>query len=161
MVTSELLYAVFRSIVGAHVTDVSFHHDTNKLKDRSASVAFPACFWNLPTSGMYRPGESDVYFDTFTLSMLFLEQTASDRGADEMLAAHSRMELIAKQCFVRFHDLYLSDTTTFEGQAVDCELVGNPSFTPIYDEGTAMLTGVDLSFTVRSMQPVCVDSYFA
>ena len=158
MVTSELLYAVFRAIVTAHVSNVSFFHDTNEILDRSNTVQYPTCGWKLPTAGLVR--EASVYFDTYTLKMLFVDQTASDRSPTEMLDAHARMEAIAKQCWIRFHDLYIVDVNTFEGQEVDVETVKDPVFTPVWDDGETMITGVVLMATVKMGQPECVTTYF-
>ena len=159
MVTSELLYAVFRAIVTAHVSNVSFFHDTNEILDRSNTVQYPTCGWKLPTAGLVR--EASVYFDTYTLKMLFVDQTASDRSPTEMLDAHARMEAIAKQCWIRFHDLYIVDVNTFEGQEVDVETVKDPMFTPVWDDGETMITGVMLTATVKTGKPECVTGYFA
>lgn len=159
MVTGELLYRVWEAVVGSHIAGVTFTHDTNKLLDRDAQMKFPACGWKLPTAGLV-PAAS-VYMDSYRISMLFVDQTASDRDPVEMLSAHARMEAIAKQCFIRFSDLYIHETTAFEGVDVDLKLTGNPVFTPMWDDGETMLTGVMLAFTVEANEVECVDAYFA
>jgi hypothetical protein len=158
VVTSELLYSVFRAIVTAHKTGVSFHHDTNEILDRSNTVQYPTCGWKLPTEGLVR--DASVYKDTFTLKMLFVDQTARDRSPTEMMHAHSRMAVIAKHCWIRFHDLYIADTNTFEGEEVDVEVIKEPMLTPVWDDGSTMITGVMLMATVKMGQPECVTTYF-
>ena len=152
------MFSVWEAIVLSHKAGVSFHHDTNQILDRDAQLNWPACFWTLPTAGLVRAGE--VYTDGYKFSLLFADQTASDRSPTEMMTAHARMEAIAKQCFIRFSDLYIVDSTTFEGELVDLELVGNVSITPVWDESGTMFTGVALSFSVKATQVECVDTYF-
>jgi len=158
VVTAELLYRAFGAVVSAHSARVSYIHDTNKILDRDSSVNWPACGWKLPTVGLQSAG--DVYFDTYTISLLFVEQTASDRSSLEMLAAHAKMEAIAKQCFLRFANLYIHDTTAFEGVDIDLELIRDVLMTPVWDDGETMLTGVVLSFTVKAEKVECIDAYF-
>lgn len=158
MVTAELIYRAFEAVVTSHKAGVSFVHDTNKILDRETGLSFPAAGWKLPTSGLSRTAE--VYFDTYTLSVLFVDQTATDRSAEDMLQAHARMEVIAKQCVVRFSDLYITNTTAFQGVDIDLELLSDPVFTPVYDDDETMLTGVVLSMTVKAEAVECIDTYF-
>jgi hypothetical protein len=160
MVTADLLHDAWRAIVTAHRAGVAFSHDTNKILDRATDVAWPACFWQLPTMGAVQ--DADILRPTFKIDLMFLDQTASDRAALEMLDAHARMAAIAIQCWTRFHDLYVVDTNTVEGVALDLAVTGSPSLTPVWDDGPTMLTGVRLTATLRDAGPVeCVDAYFA
>jgi len=159
MLAPDLLFSVWEDIVTSHVADVSFYHDTNRLLDRAEGTAWPACFWALPSMTLQK--DAEVYRPVYRLSMLFLDQTATDRSPTDMLDAHSRMASIAAQCWVRFSDLYLVDSGTFEGANVDVELVGNPVFTPVYDDDTTMLTGVRLEASLKDTSaPYCVTGYF-
>lgn len=160
MVTADLLHDAWRAIVTAHRAGVSFSHDTNKILDRATDVAWPACFWTLPTAGAIK--QAEVLQRTFKLDMMFLDQTASDRSSPEMMRAHSRMVEIAFHCWTRFHDLYIVDTNTVEGVALDLAVTGDPTLTPVWDDGPTMLTGVRLTATLRDAGLVeCVDAYFA
>lgn len=160
MVTSELLYSAFGAVVSAYKVSVSYVHDTNKIKDRESGLRFPACCWKLPTPSQQRAGDSDVFDDLFTFNLLFVDQTATDRDSNDMLHAHTRMEVIAKHCVRRFCDLYVEDVNRFEGVDIDLELIGSISYPPVWDDDTTMLTGVAVEFTVKACQPECVDSYF-
>lgn len=142
----------------SYKASVSFHHDTNQVLDRDAQLSWPAAFWTLPTA-VLSPYAS-VYQDGYKFHILFADQTASDRSPIEMMRAHARMEAIAKHCFLRFSDRYITDSTEFEGVLVDLELIGTPTFTPEWDQSGTMYTGVVLSCQVKATQVECVDTYF-
>lgn len=152
------MYRVWEAVVTSYASAVSFHHDTNQVLDRDAQLSWPAAFWTLPTAAL-TPAAS-VYQDGFKFHILFADQTASERSPTEMMAAHARMEIIAKHCFIRFSDLYITSTTEFEGVPIDLELVGNVTFTPEWDQSGTMYTGVAMSFSVKATQVECVDAYF-
>ena len=152
------MYRVWEAVVTSYVSDVSFHHDTNQVLDRDAQLSWPAALWTLPTAAL-SPAAS-VYLDGFKFHILFADQTASDRSPTEMMATHARMEAIAKHCFIRFSDLYINDSTEFQGVLIDLELVGTPTFTPEWDQSGTMYTGVAMSCQVKATQVECVDAYF-
>lgn len=161
MVTAELLYSLFRDVVTSSKAGLSFHHDTNKLLDREAGVKWPACFWKLPNEAMNREGQTTIFQDQFTVSMLFVDQTASERDALEMLHAHTRMSVIAKACVRKVCALYVDSSTEFEGVEIDLDLVGSPTISPIWDDDDSMLTGVELRMTLKDNGPAeCEDIYF-
>lgn len=152
------MYRVWEAVVTSYKSSVSFHHDTNQVLDRDAQLSWPAAFWTLPTAAL-SPAAS-VYQDGYKFHILFADQTASDRSPEEMMRAHARMEAIAKHCFLRFSDRYITDSTEFEGVLIDLELIGTPTFTPEWDQSGTMYTGVVLSCQVKATQVECVDAYF-
>ena len=160
--TADLIREVFQVIVGQHKADVQFLLETNSIKDQlNTNVDYPVCLWILPTETLATEGDSEVLRDSFTVNMLFLDQTASDRSALEMAHAHSRMSVIAKQVIRRFHKRYVVTTTAYQGVDVDFVLDGGITFTPVWDGGTQMRTGVSVSFTVKDQDTEeCVDDYF-
>lgn len=159
VLTTDLLADIWADIVGSYATPLSFTDETNKVKDQDSAITYPVAVWALPTTALQPVAE--VYDKTFALSILFIDQTATDRTATEMRTVHSRMETIANHCWIRFHDFYIASYNTFDGVPIDIELVEAPVFTPVYDEGTSMRTGVALSATVKASGPECVDGYFA
>ena len=159
MVTTDVLYEVWQDIVTRHVAGLSFTHETNVTKDQDAELAYPLAAWKLPTTMSVRVAE--VNFDTFTLSIAFLDRTAADRDGVEMMRIHSRMNAIARQCWQKFHDDYLVSEGSWQGFDVPMEWLSDPVYTPIWDEGTMMRTGVALEVTVRASEVECVDTYFA
>lgn len=162
MRTADVIREVFQQIVGQHKADVSFLLETNSIKDQlNDQVDYPVCLWILPTESISTEGTSEVLRDLFTVNMLFLDQTASDRTALEMAQAHSRMSAIAKQVVRRFHERYVITTTSYQGVDIDFVMEGGYTFTPIWDSGTQMRTGVSVTFTVKDQAiEECVDAYF-
>ena len=159
VLTPDLLADIWADIVGSYAVSLSFTDETNKVKDQDSGITYPVAVWALPTTSLQPVAE--VYAKTFALSILFIDQTATDRSATEMRDAHSRMETIANHCWIRFHNLYIASYNEFDGVVIDIELVEPPVFTPVYDEGTSMRTGVALSATIKASGPECVDGYFA
>lgn len=160
MLTTDVFREVFESLVGSYKADLTFALQTNNVKDeQSTGVDYPVCRWILPTLGDVQ--EAQILRDTFTLNLIFLEQTASDRPAIEMDRAHDRMGVIAKHIVHRFCDLYVFSEGVWQGQALDLSLQGSVTYTPVYDKGTHMLTGVAVSLTVKdNSEAECVDAYF-
>lgn len=160
MLTAELLQKAFKDIVSKLRPDVSFHLETNKILDRTATdVVYPVACWMLPETGLVE--NETVLQDTYTISMLFLDQTASDRSRDERDGTHARMEAIAKAVVRRFHSKYIKDQGSFDGHPLDLVIQGSPRFQPIWDESTDMRTGVALHMTVRDVGVIeCEDIYF-
>jgi hypothetical protein len=170
--TAELLYDIFRQICLNHKAINDFVHETNLVKDEDNTLnKYPLAAWKLPNGGMERLGLSEVLTDTYTVFMAFLDQTATDRSALEMLRAHSRMDIIARQVLRQFSEQYLRGDGEFRpedwpvnttGIATDFELLGNPVLTRIYDTTGQHRTGVELELAIRVKGPVeCVDNYFA
>ena len=159
MVTTELLYRIWEGIVTSHVADVGFTHETAVVKDQDAQLSYPLAAWFLPTTMSVRV--ADVNYTTFTLGLAYVDQTASDRSALEMMQVHARMEAIARQCWQKFHDDYLLMDGEFEGVSVGMEWLNDPVFTPIWDDGTMMRTGVKMEVSVKATDVECIDAYFA
>lgn len=160
MLTTDVLREVWSSIVGSHKAGLTFILQTNAVKDEVHSADYPVCRWLLPTCGQVQ--EAQILRDTYAVSMMFLEQTASDRPTIEMDRAHDRMAGVAKQCFTRFFDLYITrDESEWQGVELSLQMVGSATYTPVYDSTGKMLTGVGLSVTVQDLAPIeCVDTYF-
>ena len=159
VLTTDLLADIWADIVGSYAVSLSFTDETNKVKDQDSSLVYPAAVWALPTTSLQPVAE--VYTKTFALSILFTDQTATDRSATEMRDAHSRMETIANHCWIRFHNLYIASYNEFQGVVIDIELVEPPVFIPWFDEGIGMRTGVFMNATIKASGPECVDGYFA
>lgn len=159
MVTTDVLYEVWQDIVTRHKSLRDFTHETNVTKDQDGQLPYPLAAWKLPTTMSVRVAE--VNFDTFTLSIAFLDRTAADRSGLEMMRIHSRMNAIARQCWQKFHDDYLVNEGSWQGHDVPLEWLTDPVYTPIWDEGTMMRTGVALEVTVKASEVECVDTYFA
>lgn len=159
MLFTEVLRGAWEDIVTSHIGGVSFTVEWNKIKDDSAGMKYPLAAWKPVTTALVERAE--VLQDTYTVSLAFLDRTASGRSADDMLQAHSRMEMIAKQCFKRFHALYIADNGSYQGEPMDMELTADVVFSPVWDSEAYMRTGVVMSFTVASRAPVeCLDTFF-
>ena len=71
------------------------------------------------------------------------------------------MNAIARQCWAKFHQLYINSTGTFEGVELDFSVDGNARFLRIGDVGTMQMTGCILQVTILSGAPTrCEDIYF-
>ena len=112
-------------------------------------------------SGGVQPVDGTAPVDTFNIDVLFLDQTASDRLPDERDGAHDRMDAVARQCWRRYAELYVVDTSAFDGVDLDFALDAAAVFQPVYDDGTKMMTGVRLTVTlVATSNDTCMDDYF-
>lgn len=161
MLTPDVLREVFQDIVLKHKGGIGFTLETNKVLDQNTTdLSYPIAAWVLPTEGLIP--SSEILQDTITVNMLFLDQTGSDRTAPERDGAHARMSAFAKHVARRFHSRYLiRSDAKWQGQPVDLTLQGEVSFTPIYDDGTTMRTGVAMTMTlVNGAQAECEDAYF-
>lgn len=159
MLTTDVLREVWQDIVSRHKGGVSFTLETNKVLDQDSSVKYPAAAWVLPATGLIQ--DAQILEETYTLNMLFVDQTDRSRPSEQRDGAHARMDAIAKQCFQRFFDLYIVNEGAWEGQPVDMTLQGPPVFTPIFDDGVMQRTGVAMTCTLKSTGKVeCVDAYF-
>ncbi len=159
MLTTDVLREVWQDIVSRHKTGVSFTLETNKVLDQDPSVSYPCAAWVLPTTGLIQSNE--ILQETYTLNVLFVEQTDATRPAVQRDGAHARMDAVGKQCFARFFELYIQQEGTWQGQDVDLSLQGAPIFTPIFDDGVMQRTGVAMTCTIKSnAAPECVDDYF-
>lgn len=160
MLTTDVLREVFQDIVGKHKAGVSFTLETNKVLDQNTNdLKYPCAYWVLPNEGLVPSAE--ILQDSFTINMLFLDQTGSDRRPIQRDGAHARMGAIAKQVFRRFHQEYIAQQGSWQGQPLDLLLEGTVLITPIYDDGTMQRTGVALTATLTSAGTVeCEDIYF-
>jgi len=163
VVTTDVLFEIFRDLatrfrVGA--SGLAFTHETNKVKDEDSSLSYPLCVWYLPATTTVDFAE--VTADTVTLRMEFIDQTDKDRTAIEMMRKHSAMNVAGRIIWKKFYKDYLVNEGEWDGYPVDLSRFGPAVFTPIWDEGTMMRTGVALEVTIRVDGPVeCVDTYFA
>lgn len=159
MLSVDVIRQVWENIVTSHKTGITFLSNWNAVKDDRTDLSYPVAFWG-PLSTTLVPN-AEVLSKTFSIDMLFLDQSRSDRPNSERDGHHARMDTIAEQCWTRFHDLYLVNNGTWQGVNVDLEVIGAPTFSPVYDEGTQMRTGVRMTANVRDIAaPDCVDPYF-
>lgn len=160
MLLTEALRGAWEAIVRSHISGVSFTVEWNKIKDDESSLAYPIAAWKPITTGLVQRAE--ILQDTYTVTIAFLERTASTRTADQMLAAHSRMEAIAKACFWKFYTTYIQDDSAkWEGTSMDLDLIGSANFAPVWDSEQYMRTGVVMSFSLESKARVeCPEEFF-
>lgn len=159
MLTADVIREVFEAIVTSHKAGVSYISTWNLVKDDRTDIQYPVAFWGPLTTGLVASAE--VLVERFTVDMLFVDQTASDRTPLQRDQAHARMDAIAKQVWTRFHDLYIVRSSTWQGQAVDLIATTNPTFLPVFDAETQQRTGVRMTATLQSVAaPECVDTYF-
>jgi hypothetical protein len=72
------------------------------------------------------------------------------------------MEALARQCFYRFRQLYILDSTTYQGVEIDLGIETSPVLTAIWDEAGRQTTGVRLTLTVKNNIPTpCFDGFFS
>ena len=73
----------------------------------------------------------------------------------------SEVAALAMICVARFVDLYVFNTTAYQGVDVDVTLTDAPTFTPFWDEQN-MATGVTVAFTIQdNLNDPCFTAYFA
>lgn len=162
MVTVDVIQGAFKAIVESHVSGVTFYSVWTPPKDEKAATQFPACFWK-GTDTTTTALESFALRDGFIIDCLFIEQTAVDRSSDERDEAYARMNAIARQCWSRFHQLYIAAEGVFQGVTMDFsnEKSSDARFLRFGDMGTMQMTGCLLQVTIVSGAATqCEDIYF-
>jgi len=160
VVTTDVVQGAFQAIVESHVTAPHFYSVWKAPKDEKAQTRFPACFWKGTDTTMAEI-DSGALRDGFVIDCMFIDQTARDRSSEERDQAYARMNAIARQCWAKFHQLYINSTGTFEGVELDFSVDGNARFLRIGDVGTMQMTGCILQVTILSGAPTrCEDIYF-
>lgn len=159
MVTADIIRRSFEAIISKHKARLHFRSVWTNVLDE-ADQCFPAVWWG-PLSGAITPVEGIAPVDTFNVDMLFVDQTASDRQPDERDGAHDRMDAVARQVWRRFANLYVLNSSTFDGVEMDLALDAAPVLQPVYDDGAKHVTGVRLTVTlVATSADSCMDQYF-
>jgi len=161
VVTTDIIRGAWEDIITSHVADVSFLSMWTPMLDDESVQDFPAAWWGPLTTTIVpnanRVGRSDV----FNVDVMFLDQTATDRPQSERDGAHARMDAIARQCWLRFVELYVDATNTYDGVALDVSPTAQPTFQPVYDDGPKHLTGVRMTVTIDVLAfDNCMDTYF-
>lgn len=139
-----------------------FYSVWSAIKDEKAQTLFPACFWK-GTDTTMTTIDSLALRDGFIIDCLFIDQTAVDRSSDERDQAYARMNAIARQCWAKFHQLYIANSTTFQGVELDFtpDQTSQARFLRVFDSGTMQMTGCLLNVTILSGAPTrCEDIYF-
>ena len=161
MLTADLLRAIFQAIVTSHVADVAFYPVWSNALDKSEQHVWPRVYWKQPTVGMDVDTSIPQIRNTYQVSFSVLGQVASDRAAGEVVAKHSEMAALASMFIARFADLYIFDTTSYQGVEIDVTMTGAPTLQPVWDAEN-MATGVIVTFTLSDNRNTpCFDDYFA
>lgn len=161
MLSAELVRDMFEGIVTSHEDGLTFHSLWNTPLDQDHDLDYPAgvVLWKEPEQGGVLEGRSIL--DRFTVQMAFVRQHDTERTTGERDAVHSDMSLVARQCFYRFHDLYVRNMTTFQGEDINIRLEGTYTLTPVWDQAGTSTTGVVLTFTFIDQDAYCIsDSTF-
>lgn len=160
MVTTDLIKGAFEAIITAHVARVAFAPMWVPVLDESTEQRYPAAWWGPLTSPLKKEQGLSLQ-KQFVIDMMFLDQTATDRTQDELLEAHSRMDAIATQVWMKFLQLYVDNAGTFEGVKLDL-IASDARLEPVYDDGPKQLTGVRFTTMLTATDPeTCLDNYFA
>lgn len=159
--TAETLAAIWEAIITTYDEfAIGFSLEPEKVKDRSVDLELPRAFWAMPRVTVRWVAGTGAYDQTFGVNILFLGQTASDRTADTATGTHSDMAIAAQRCLERFIDLYVNGDTLFMGEVVNIERIGAGTLSPIIDEDTTQLTGVNLRIDVTVRASECAAEYF-
>ena len=161
MITADKIRKAWQDIVEAHVAGVAFVSVWTAFLDDKEETRYPVAVWRPVTTGAVTTDAHSIQ-DTFAVSILYADQTATDRTTDARDRAHDRMDAVARQCWYRFHGLYIAATGTVDGTELDFTQDATPEFSPAYDATAKHLTGVTMEVTLRA-NPVtyCLDNYFS
>lgn len=161
MVTADRVRKAWEDIVTSHVAGVAFTSIWTAFLDDKQELRYPAAIWRPVTTGTVTT-EALSLQDTFAVSILFVDQTATDRTPTARDRAHDRMDAIARQCWYRFHELYIAAESTVDGTVLDFVQDASPLFSPAYDATDKHLTGVTMEVTLRANpRGYCLDNYFS
>ena len=161
VLTPDLLRQVFEAIAGDYVGDLAFDVMYTHMLDYSEHSTWPRIHWRPATMGMNINVATATLAQNATCEMWVLGQVDSDRSGNEVSQMHGQMSSLASLVLGRFCELYVFDTTDFQGQALDLSFTGAPSFEPVWDAEN-MATGVRVTFTVQDNRNIgCTTAYFA
>ena len=118
MVTTDLIKGAFEAIVTAHNARVAFVPMWVPALDESTETRYPAVWWGPLTSPLKKEQGLSLQ-KQFVIDMMFLDQTDPSRSQNELLEAHSRMDAIATQVWMRFIQLYVDNAGSFQGVELD------------------------------------------
>ena len=159
MLSAQTVKDMFKGIVESHEDGLTFHSLWNPVLDQDHDLTYPVCLWKEPEQAGAQEGRSIL--DRWTIQMAFLDQHATERTPDERDTVHSDMSVVARECFYRFHDLYVRNMTTYDGQDINIRLEGTYTLTPMWDGVGNSATGVMMTFTFIDQDAPCVsDSTF-
>ena len=159
MVTTDLIKGAFEAIVTAHNARVAFVPMWVPALDESTETRYPAVWWGPLTSPLKKEQGLSLQ-KQFVIDMMFLDQTDPSRSQNELLEAHSRMDAIATQVWMRFIQFNVDNAGSFQGVELDLT-VADARLQPIYDDGTKHLTGVRLTSLITATNPeTCLANYF-
>jgi hypothetical protein len=160
MLTVDILRDLFKGVVEAHIVGIAWTSNWTQALDADHDLHYPACVWAPPSTGIVV--DNGFAYDTITIDCAFVDTTDSDRSQDQRDNAYERMEALARQCFYRFRQLYILDSTTYQGVEIDLGIETSPVLTAIWDEAGRQTTGVRLTLTVKNNIPTpCFDGFFS
>lgn len=160
MLTVDRIRNAFKAIIESHRAGVAFISVWSWPLDDKQEVKYPAALWKAITT-TDTVTQAHGFQDLFEINIAFVDQTASDRTADERDSAHDRMEAIAKTCWRKFASMYILSSGSFQGYTFDFAQDPVARFSPMWDTTGAHTTGVSLNVTLRNQGPaICLDDYF-
>ena len=154
-----IIRELFEAVIAAYKEQLLFYSRWSDVLDTSAAEHNPKVLWKPPTANL-NTIENGLITQSYTVDMLFLDQTATDRTATERDLTYERMQIIAAHVWYRFHELYLNEDTSYQGVQLALLQEGTVTFTAIWDEVTEMTTGCRMVATLSSPFQVCVEDYF-
>ena len=158
MVTVNVLRELWTSVVTSHKDDIRFFSRWSDTLDTTAQEHNPKCLWLPPTVNIVPNFET--YRSTFQINLMFLDQTAGDRTAEDRDDFYERMQVLCVQCLARFSELYFLEDVTYQGVKLSLRQEGNATLTAVWDTVAEMTTGCRMSVTISSPYQLCASDYF-
>ena len=159
MVNAGIIRELFEAVIASYKEGTTFYSRWSDVLDTSAAEHNPKVLWKPPTANLIL-SDNKLLTQSFTVDMLFLDQTAVDRTATERDLTYERMQIIGAHIWSRFYDLYMLNEASYQGVPVSFSQDGTVTFTAIWDEVTEMTTGCRMVATISSPYQFCAEDYF-
>ena len=158
VVTVNVLRELWTLVIESHKDDIAFYSRWSDTLDTTAQEHNPKALWVPPTVNVVP--EVNTFRTTFQVNLIFLDQTASDRSAEDRDDTYERMQVLCVQCLARFNELYFQQESIYEGVNISLKQEGNATLTAVWDTVAEMTTGCRMSVTISSPYQICASDYF-
>ena len=143
-----------KTIVEAHITDITFSTKVNEVRDGTETAEM--WFLLLPVKGLLEL--DDGVFQSYIVECALYQKMSIESNEDERDESLSLLETIMTQIFAEFHQRHIIAEETIGGVELSLELKDNPDYEVRWDSGENNENIVTMTFTVADEFPVrCSD----
>jgi hypothetical protein len=159
MLSVDILRELWEGVVTSHKDGITFFSRWSDVLDTGNDEHHPKVLWKPPTVALVPNGYGCD--QTFTVDLIFLDNTASDRDSDTRDGTYERMTILAAQCLLRFRELYVEEDAIYQGVNLSITQSSPAQVEAIWDEAGHHTTGCRMVVTFTDVFRFCSSDYFA